>query len=82
MPTNVEDRLLSKRMMSYWISFAENGDPNVEGEHVWPAHIAQIHTGRELHRESEVLVLGSKLYTRRHPSDPLCRVDGIAPEFD
>ena len=82
LPTNVEDRLLSKRMMSYWISFARNGDPNVEGEHVWPAHIAQIHTSRELYRESEVLVLGSKLYASHHPSDPLCRVDGIAPEFD
>ena len=82
LPTDVEDRLLSKRMMSYWVSFAEDGDPNVEGEHVWPAHIAQKHTGREPHRESEVLVLGSNPYTRRHPSDPLCLIDGIAPVFD
>ncbi|MDC3123176.1 carboxylesterase family protein [Gammaproteobacteria bacterium] len=82
LPTDVEDRLLSQRMMSYWISFARDGDPNVEGEHVWPAHIAQIRTSRELYRESEVLVLGSKLYTSHHPSDPLCRIDGIAPVFD
>ncbi len=82
LPTDVEDRLLSQRMMSYWVSFARDGDPNVEGDHVWPAHIAQIHTSRALYREPEVLVLGSKLYTSNHPSDPLCRIDGIAPMVD
>ena len=44
--------------------------------------IAQKHTGGELHRESEVLVLDSNPHTRSHPSDPFCLIDGIAPVFD
>ncbi|HLZ74199.1 carboxylesterase/lipase family protein [Phenylobacterium sp.] len=37
---NAGDRELSDRMMSYWINFARNGDPNGAGLPRWPAYRA------------------------------------------
>jgi para-nitrobenzyl esterase len=36
-PWTEDDRLLARRMISYWTNFAKTGDPNGEGLPQWPA---------------------------------------------
>lgn len=35
------DQALSNTLMTYWISFADTGNPNVYGQYYWPAYGAQ-----------------------------------------
>ena len=42
------DRELSERMMSYWVNFATNGDPNGKGLPVWPSFDAASRSTMEL----------------------------------
>ncbi len=53
-----EGRRLSKRMMSAWIAFAREGDPNHSGLPVWPAYDPEARS---------TLTLGTKPSVLRNP---------------
>ena len=36
LPTDADDRALTRRMMAYWLNFARTGDPNGEDLAAWP----------------------------------------------
>ena len=53
------DRELSMRMMTYWTRFAATGDPNGEGEALWP----EYREATDLHLElGDTITVGTGLY--------------------
>lgn len=72
-PWTQTDRDLAEAMSSYWVSFAKNGDPNVEGLPQWPAtspgEYRAMFLGDSLHVEEvpmrDKLELLDKIYTER-----------------
>lgn len=70
LPTSVEDRKLGQSMMHYWLSFAENGDPNLDAAPQWPSYRSE---------QPRVMLLDESVQSVAHPSDPLCDIPGFAP---
>ena len=72
-PWEVVDRVLAETMSSYWVNFAEDGDPNGEGLPQWPVakpdDYQTIFFGDSLHVEEvpmrEQLELLDRIYSVR-----------------
>lgn len=60
-PWTTQDHFLSDSMISYWINFAWNGDPNAENLPDWPAHSAG---------SSLVMELGDHVRSITDPNSP------------
>ena len=64
LPTDEDDRRLTRRMMGYWLNFAATGNPNHDGSPVWPrwSNESQIQSlGTEVRSEHIDLRLCSAL---------------------
>jgi para-nitrobenzyl esterase len=67
-PPRREDTATSELMMSYWVNFAKNGDPNGAGLPAWPAF---------RHSSQQVMYIDGKSGARPLPNRPqLDALDG------
>ena len=65
LPTNKTDRMLTREIQSYWLSFAKTGDPNNDGAVVWPEYESS---------NDSTLVLDDEIYQRGHESSEICKI--------
>lgn len=63
LPTDANDRQLTRQIMAYWVNFARNGNPNSQGVSHWPLFEAA---------SAKVQVLDVPVTTRAHGSLALC----------
>lgn len=69
LPTDAEDRKLTKAMMDYWVQFAKTGDPNLPGRPPWPRHTK---------RSPAVIELGEHIGVMEPFAVELCELLGPA----
>jgi para-nitrobenzyl esterase len=65
LPGDATDRALTQAMLRYWVSFAENGDPNGDGLSEWPTFDPQA----EDHQD-----LGDEVRSAQGIDPDLCRI--------
>ena len=65
LPTNKTDKLLTKEIQSYWLSFAKTGDPNSDGAVVWPEYESS---------NDSTIILDDEIYQRSHESSEICKI--------
>ena len=65
LPTNDKDRVLTREIQSYWLSFAKTGNPNNGDAVTWPEYDSY---------NDSTLVLDDEIYQRSHESSEICKV--------
>ena len=65
LPTNETDRELTREIQSYWLSFAQTGNPNNDDAVLWPEYDSS---------DDSTLVLDDEIYQRSHESSEICKV--------
>ena len=65
LPTNETDRELNREIQSYWLSFAQTGNPNNDDAVLWPEYDSS---------DDSTLVLDDEIYQRSHESSEICKV--------
>ena len=65
LPTNETDRELTSVIQSYWLSFAQTGNPNNDDAVLWPEYDSS---------DDSTLVLDDEIYQRSHESSEICKV--------
>jgi len=63
LPVDEQDKVLTRRMMDYWVNFAKTGSPNGLGLPRWPRV-----------NEQKVMELGTRIGARQIPDSALCQV--------
>ena len=65
LPTNETDRELTREIQSYWLSFAQTGNPNNDDAVLWPEYDSS---------DDSTLVLDDEIYQRSHESSEICKI--------
>ena len=65
LPTNNVDKDLTRKIQSYWLSFAKTGNPNNSNAVTWPQYDSS---------NDSTLVLDDDIYQRSHESSEICRI--------
>ena len=65
LPTNETDGELTGEIQSYWLSFAQTGNPNNDDAVLWPEYDSS---------DDSTLVLDDEIYQRSHESSEICKV--------
>jgi len=65
LPTNNVDKDLTRKIQSYWLSFAKTGNPNNSNAVTWPEYDSS---------NDSTLVLDDDIYQRSHESSEICRI--------
>tara|TARA_B100000530_G_scaffold6569_1_gene5550 strand:- start:2419 stop:3948 length:1530 start_codon:yes stop_codon:yes gene_type:complete len=65
LPTNKTDKVLTKEIQSYWLSFAKTGNPNNGDAEIWPEYDSS---------NDSTLVLDDEIYQRTHESSEICKI--------
>ena len=65
LPTNETDKELTRKIQSYWLSFARTGNPNNDDAVLWPEYESS---------NDSTLVLDDVIYQRSHESSKICKV--------
>ena len=65
LPTNEADKELTREIQSYWLSFAQTGNPNNDDAVLWPEYDSS---------DDSTLILDDEIYQRSHESSEICKV--------
>ena len=65
LPTNETDKVLTREIQSYWLSFARTGNPNNGDAVLWPEYDSS---------NDSTLVLDDEIYQRNHESSEICKI--------
>ena len=65
LPTNEADKELTREIQSYWLSFAQTGNPNNDDAVLWPEYDSS---------DDSTLVLDDEIFQRSHESSEICKV--------